>query len=173
LLWIVVFLCFVVFWVGVLAVRAPNRHDDRLTLLAQVLAEVVRVVHADAVGVLYAQSRVMHTCHDLCVHLITRRALVHHGRLLGRGRHVHLGVALCSQVCPASVGRLWGASIFCGLGGQMLKKDNVVVCGLWFVVCFWFSALYLEDTAHDVVVLSATRLRRDAIQQSHVHTRVR
>ena len=59
-----------------------------------------------------------------------------------------------------------GASIFCGLGGQMLKKDNVVVC-------VWFGALCLEDTAHDVVVLSATRLRHDAIQQSHLHTRVR
>lgn len=95
-----------------LAVRTPNGHDDRLALLAQVLAEVVRVVHADAVAVLYAHSRVTHTCHVLCVHLITRRALVHHGRLLGRERHVHLGVAFCSQVCPASVWRLRETSIF-------------------------------------------------------------
>jgi len=157
---------------GLLGAYTTNGHDC-FTLLAQVLAEVVRVVHANAIAVLCAHSRVTHTCHVLCVHFVTRGALGHHGRLLGREGHVHLGVALCSQVCPASVGRLWGASIFCGLGGQMLKKDNVVVCGLWFVVCFWFSALYLEDTTHDVVVLSATRLRRDAIQQSHLHTRVR
>ena len=88
-----------------LPVRAPNCHDDRLALLAQVLAEVVRVVDADAVTALCTQTRVVYACHVLCVHLFTRRALGHHGRLLGKVRHVHLGVAFCSQVCPASV---WG-----------------------------------------------------------------
>jgi hypothetical protein len=88
---------------GLLGACTTNGHGC-FTFTPEVLAQVIRVVHANAIAVHCAHCRVADTRHILCVHLVARGAhQLHRRRLLGRERHVHLGRlrSVRSQVCPS------------------------------------------------------------------------
>jgi hypothetical protein len=79
---------------GLLGACTTNGHGC-FTFTPEVLAQVIRVVHANAIAVRCAHCRVTDTRHILCVHLVARGAhQLHRRRLLGRERHVHLGVCV-------------------------------------------------------------------------------